>query len=136
MSAEDVDLVRRWFDGLERDELSLELVAPDVEIRNWDEFPIKGPYAGHDGVRRWWNDISDAFEHSEWELREAIDAGAGRVVTVQRFRGRFRLTGIETDFHWGSVITIADGVITSATGYASPSAAKEAAGVPADDRAD
>jgi ketosteroid isomerase-like protein len=129
MSAGDVQLVRRWFDGLKRGALSLDLVASGVEIRNWDEFPITGPYLGHDGVRQWWADISEAFDHLEWELREATDAGGGRVVTVQRFTGRFRLTGIEVGFHWGSVITVADGKITSAVGYATPSGAKQAAGL-------
>jgi ketosteroid isomerase-like protein len=133
MSAGDVELVRRWFDGLDRGDLGLELVASNVEIRNWDEFPITGPYVGHDGVEQWWGDISEAFDHFEWELREATDAGGGRVVTVQRFTGRFRLTGIDVDFHWGSVITVADGRIESAVGYATPGGAKRAAGLPRDE---
>ncbi len=125
----NVELVRRWFRGFERGELGLDLCHPEIEIRNWAEFPITGPYHGHDGVRRWWDDIGDAFDDLQWELVELTDAGDGRVVTVQRFEGRFRLTGIDVDFAWGAVISIRDGKIASAAGYASPGRAKQAAGL-------
>jgi hypothetical protein len=43
--------------------------------------------------------------------------------------GRFRLTGIEVDGPFGSIITVRDSKILSATGYASPGQAKKAAGL-------
>ncbi len=43
----NVDLVRRWFKGLERGELSPEICDEEILIRNWDESPIRGPYHGH-----------------------------------------------------------------------------------------
>jgi hypothetical protein len=91
MSAENVELVRRWFKGLEHGELSPEICDPEIVIRNWDESPIRGPYHGHEG--------------------------------------RFRLTGIEVDGPFGSIITVRDGKIVSAIGYASPGLAKKAAGL-------
>ena len=129
MSAENLELVRRWFRGFERAELGLDLCDPAIEIRNWAEFPITGPYVGHKGVRQWWDDVGDAFENLDWELLEVIDVDDERVVTVQRFTGRFRLTGIDVDFAWGAVIAVSDGKIASATGYASPGRAKKAAGL-------
>lgn len=62
MSAENVELVRRWFKGLEHGELSPEICDPEVVIRNWDESPIRGPYHGHEGLQRWWADLAEAFE--------------------------------------------------------------------------
>jgi hypothetical protein len=47
MSRANVDLVRRWFEGLERGELSPEICDEEILIRNWDESPIRGPYHGH-----------------------------------------------------------------------------------------
>lgn len=129
MSAENLELVRRWFEGFVRGELTLEICDPEIEIRNWAEFPITGPYLGHEGVRRWWDDIADAFEDLQYELLELIDVGDDRVVTVQRFVGRFRLTGIEVDFTWGAVVTVREGRIASAIGYPSPGRAKKAAGL-------
>ena len=129
MSSDDVRLVRRWFEGFERADLGLDICDPEIEIRNWAEFPITGPYRGLEGVRRWWDDIDEAFEDRQWELLDVIDAGDGRVLTIQRFTGRFRLTGLETDFAWGAVITVKGGKVARAHGYPSPRQAKEAAGL-------
>jgi ketosteroid isomerase-like protein len=129
MSAQNVELVRRWFDGLQRGELSPEICHPDLLIRNWDEAPVRGPYRGHDGLRQWWSDFSDAFDGVHMELKEAIDLDHERVVTTQHVVGRFRTTGIEVDGPFGSIITVRDGRILSAIGYASPGQAKKAAGL-------
>jgi ketosteroid isomerase-like protein len=129
MSAENAELVRRWFKGFEHGELSPEICDPAIEIRNWDESPIRGPYHGHDGMRRWWADFAEAFEEVHMELKEAIDLGDDRVVTAQHVVGRFRLTGIEVDGPFGSIVTVRDGKIISAIGYASPGLAKKAAGL-------
>jgi hypothetical protein len=51
------------------------------------------------------------------------------VVTAQHLVGRFRLTGIEVDGPFGSIVAVRDGKILSATGYASPGLAKKAAGM-------
>lgn len=92
--SENSELVRRWFRGLERAELGLDLCDHAIEIRNWAEFPITGPDRGHEGVRRWWDDIGDAFENLDWELLDVVDAGDERVVTAQaRSRGGERRSG-------------------------------------------
>ncbi len=129
MSEANVALVRRWFAGLERGELSPELCDEEILIRNWDESPIRGPYHGHEGLRQWWVDFADAFEDVHMELKETIDVGDERVVTAQHLVGRFRLTGIEVDGPFGAIVTMRDGKILSAIGYASPGLAKKAAGL-------
>jgi hypothetical protein len=60
---------------------------------------MTGPYLGHEGVRRWWDDIADAFENLHYELPELVDVDEDRVVTSSAssgdfgswHRGRFRL---------------------------------------------
>jgi len=127
MSAKDVELVTRWFKGLGQGGLTPEVCDPEIVIRNWDESPVRGPYHGHEGLGQWWADIADAIEELHFELVEATDLGDGRVLTTQKIVGRFRLTGIELDFPWGSIVTVRDGKILSATGYATPGQAKKAA---------
>jgi ketosteroid isomerase-like protein len=63
------------------------------------------------------------------ELKEAIDVGGDRVVTSQHIVGRFRLTGIDVDGPFGAIVTVREGKILSAIGYASPGLAKKAAGL-------
>lgn len=120
-------LVRRWFERLSDSDPAPELCHPDVEIANWAESPVPGPYKGLEGVQRWWDDVSDSFEAVRFELDEIAALDDHRVLTVQRIVGRFRLTGVPLDFAWGSIIEVRDGKIASATGYASPGQAKRAA---------
>jgi ketosteroid isomerase-like protein len=129
VSEESVEVVRRWFKALEDGNAAPEMCDPEIEITNWAESPITGPYRGHTGVRRWWEDVTDAFEEFHWELQsiEAIDEQ--RCLTVQRIAGRFRHTGIETDWAWGAIITVRRGKILSAVGYVSPRRARRAAGL-------
>ncbi|HEY8000616.1 MAG TPA: nuclear transport factor 2 family protein [Solirubrobacterales bacterium] len=129
MSAQDVELVRRWFSGFQRGDLSPEICDPEVVIRNWDGSPVRGPYHGHQGLEQWWADFAEVIEDVHMELKEVIDLDDGRVVTSQHLVGRFRLTGIEVDGPFGSIITVRDGKILSATGYATPGRAKKAAGL-------
>jgi ketosteroid isomerase-like protein len=128
--SEDAELVRRWFGGLQRGDPSPELCDPDILIRNWDESPIRGPYHGHAGLQQWWADFAEVLEDVHLELKEAIDVGDGRVVTTQHVVGRFRLTGIEVDGPFGAIVTVRDGKVRSAIGYATPGLAKRAAGLP------
>ena len=105
-----VEVVRRWFAALQRGDPAPELCDPEIEIRNWAEAPITGPYFGHDGVHQWWNDVADAFEdgHFQFELLEIEPIDDTRCLTVQRLRGRFRLTGIDVDGAWGAITTVRD----------------------------
>jgi ketosteroid isomerase-like protein len=129
MAAEDLKLVRRWFAALERGEPAPELCHEEIEIRNSERFPLRGPYRGHEGLRRWWSDFAEVIEDARFELREMVDLGDGEVFTSQSVRGRFRLTGIDLEGPFGSIVTVRDGKILSAVGYASPGEARKAAGL-------
>jgi ketosteroid isomerase-like protein len=125
-AADAVEVVRRWFAELERGNPAPELCDPEIEIRNWDDAPITGPYFGHEGVRQWWEDVADAFDDVNFELLEIEPIDAIRCLTIQRLRGRFRRTGIEVDGAWAAITTIRGDKILSAQGYASPGQARKA----------
>ncbi len=129
MGREHVEVVRRWFTALERGDPAPEMCDPEIEIRNWAESPIPGPYFGHDGLRHWWEEVADAFEDVRFELEDIKEIDDRRCLTVQRLVGRFRLTGIEVEGSWASVVTVRQGKILSAVGYASPRRARRAAGL-------
>jgi ketosteroid isomerase-like protein len=132
VSQEDVAIVRRWFDGFARGEVSPELCHPEIEIRNWAESPAPGPFRGHEGLRRWWATVNDpdiVVDPRPFEVVEMIDVGDGRIVVIQRFTAKARYSGLEIDERWGAVVTVGDGKILSAVGYPSPEEAKRAAGL-------
>jgi ketosteroid isomerase-like protein len=129
VSEESLEVVRRWFSALENGDPAPHLCDPEIEITNWAESPVTGPYRGHEGVARWWEDVADAFQEFHWELKSIEAVDDRRCVTVQRIAGRFRHTGIDLEFVWGAIITVRDGKILSAVGYASPRRARRAAGL-------
>ena len=130
MSEENVELVRRWAEALSRGELPLELSDPEIRLDNISEFPITGPYHGHEGFRRWWQDVAEAFDEVRFEIEELIDVDDERVLSVQRVVGRFRHTGIPIDNRWASLYWVREGKIARAVGYASQKRALQAAGLP------
>jgi hypothetical protein len=82
MSQENVEIVRRWFEGFATGELSPELCDPEIEIRNWANSPVPGPYRGHDGLRRRWKEVNDqdvAVDARLFQLQEVIEADEERV---------------------------------------------------------
>jgi ketosteroid isomerase-like protein len=129
VSAENVELVRRWFEGFRNGGVSPEICDPRIEITNWAESPVPGPYHGHEGLQRWWDDLAETIEDLHFDLVDIIDVGGQDVLTAQRIIGRFRLTGIPLDHTWGSVVSVREGKIVSAVGYISPERAKQEAGL-------
>jgi ketosteroid isomerase-like protein len=80
MSRENVELVHEANDAFTRRDLGalLALADPDIEV-----FPLiarlegGGPYRGHDGVRRWWENwlrIAPDFSAEVEEVRDLGDA--------------------------------------------------------------
>jgi ketosteroid isomerase-like protein len=132
MSEENVEVVRLWWTGFNEDRMPpLELCDERIEIGMLREFPVQGPYHGHDGVRRWVQDMFEVIDEPRVELVEIIDAEDGEtVVTEQRALGRMRHTQLEADYRWATVWTVKAGNVLGAQGYATKPEALEAAGLP------
>jgi ketosteroid isomerase-like protein len=72
---------------------------------------------GHEGLRRWWQEVAEAFE-LRFEIERLIDVDDERVLSVQRTISRFRPhTGIPLDNRWASLCWVRDGKIARAVGY-------------------
>jgi ketosteroid isomerase-like protein len=125
-AAENVEVVRRWFEGLQRGEQRLDLIAPDARMENIAEFPIKGPYLGKEGFVEWYEDLSDVIEDLTIELLEAEAIDEERVLTMQRMTGTFKSTGIPVDEKWIGVGRLENGLLKRVAGYTSRRQALEA----------
>jgi ketosteroid isomerase-like protein len=84
MSQENVELTYRGHDALNRRDLDgfLALMNDGVEARPLLA-GLEGGFRGHDGVRRWWNDILDAFPDFRTEVDEVRDLGDMVIVRVR-----------------------------------------------------
>ena len=124
--------MRRWWAALNEDppRLVLEVLDEEVEIRNPPEFPLQGPFRGHEGARLWAREAWEVFTGLHHELEEVIDAGDGEtVVSVQRVQGRTRHMQMDTDLRWAAVWTFRGGKVLRAQGYMHRREALEATGL-------
>ena len=88
-----------------------------------------GPIHGKDALRAFLQDWIDTFDGFRMELVELIDAAENAVVALERFGGRAKLSGVETDQLIGDVFTIRDGKISRGREYLTPQQALESAGL-------
>jgi ketosteroid isomerase-like protein len=132
MSEENVEVVRRWWDVFNTTGMPpLSLCDERIEIRNPPDFPVRGSFHGHQGVRDWRDQVFEAVDGASVEAEEIIDVtGDGETVfMVLRARGIAHHSRIEIDFPWAAIWTIRDGKLVFAQGYLSREEAREAAGL-------
>jgi ketosteroid isomerase-like protein len=131
MGEKSIELVRRAFEAFaERDvEAVLPIVGPDVEF-----FPptasIAGhetPYRGHEGLRRYFEDVARIWEVLEVVPHEFIEVG-DQVVALGRVYGR-GLDGLLVDSPTGWIWRVEGGKIVAGRVYTSRQEALDAAGL-------
>src|SRR5262245_620947 len=113
------EVVARWAEAIRRGDLAEQLWDPDLEIVNAKGWALESTYQGHEGLRRWWADLAEAFSDFTMEVEEITPLDNERLLTVQRFIGHFRHTDIPFDAEWASVLTVRTGRIIQALGYVS-----------------
>jgi ketosteroid isomerase-like protein len=119
MGERNLGVVARWAEAIQHGDLAEDLWDADLEIVNEEGWAVEATYRGHDGLRRWWDDLAEAFSDFAMEVEEITPLDEERFLTVQRFVGHFRVTGIPFDERWASVITVRAGRIIGAVGYLS-----------------
>jgi ketosteroid isomerase-like protein len=132
MSQENVEVVRRAFEAFAQVGLDAmgDFWADDIDYRAIEgALDDRGPMHGKDAVRAHWQDWLDTFDDLKAEPLELIDAADEQVVTVLRFGGRAKQSGVETDLTYANLYTIRDGKIARGREYWTKEQALEAAGL-------
>lgn len=117
MSAERVEIVRRFLEGARRDpDTAWSAFAEDVE---WEVGQLRIPGAtpvsrGPDGVRNFFRHWVGAFEDWDYEVEELIDAGDSVVAQIHQW-GRGKGSGVTVDQHFWQIHTVRDGRIVRVT---------------------
>ena len=104
---------------------------PDCEYRPALEGGVQGGggvYRGHDGIRRWWRDMEEAWREWSTEIHEIRDLGHQRVLVLGVFRAQGRHTGIAFESPLAQVVETRAGKVVSSQDYFDQDAALEAAG--------
>jgi ketosteroid isomerase-like protein len=92
-----IEFARRGYEAFNKDgvEAILPFLEPDIEWINEHPVPMRGTYRGHEGVRRYFKELTALFEDLRLEPEEFIPVGNEYVLIFQRVRGRGTRTGVE-----------------------------------------
>ena len=132
MSQENVEIVKVAYEAFASGGLDrwVEQFAEDVEYRAVEgAIDDWGPIEGTDALRAYFQDWIDMFDGFWMKPVELIDAGGDTVVAVERYGGRAKLSGIETDQTEAELFTIRGGKIARCREYGTRDEALEAAGL-------
>jgi len=130
MPQENVELVRRAIDSINRGRLALEDTADDFEM-DWSNSvgPLKGVYRGVEQVNEVFQSFREVWDRLRWDVQEVIDLDGGQVLIVNRVRMRGRTSNVEVEATGIQVWTIRDGKLASVKLYQSRADALEAVGL-------
>jgi ketosteroid isomerase-like protein len=97
MPRENVEKFRSAIEAFNREDVddALKEIDPQVEWQTPRSLPDARTYYGHQGVKSWWETMSDAFEELRLEPGEFKDLGEGKVLVPVRASGRGRDSGAE-----------------------------------------
>lgn len=115
-STANVELIERFYDAWRRRDLDavVACVHPEMEF-DWlnARGPFRGTYRGHEGLGRFFEDLTDAWDRFVPEVEEVVECGPDRLVAVSVVHARGRGSGIEVDARGGLLYTVRDGRILS-----------------------
>ena len=130
MSEENVELVRRALEALDRRDLTTWLAVHDedfeiVPIPDWPEPGVRGAEAAWDFYLETFN----LFEGFPVADAEVTDAGADKVLVHYEYDLRGKGSGAGVDFEYWLVAILRQGTILRAQWFAERAEALEAAGL-------
>jgi ketosteroid isomerase-like protein len=130
MSQENVERIKRGYEALSRldAEALVAVCEPDIEFRSRIGEAEDVTYHGHDGVRDYIANLSEAFEWLRAEPLEIID-GTDRAVVCNRIRARGNRSEVETEVHLFHAMRLRNGKALWWDFYPSRAAALEAVGL-------
>jgi ketosteroid isomerase-like protein len=135
MSEENVEIIRRGFETMQRDgwQTLFSLIDPEFELTTPPDLAMEpDTYRGEAGLRRYFESFEDAMEDIQI-VPEGEFLGAGNKVFVPfRLSARGRETGIEATQHAFQVWTMRAGKGLRVEIFASREQALEAAELPPD----
>ena len=97
----------------------VDLTHPDVEWHSLVVVAGSEGYRGHDGIRRYIEDIADALEFIYAEVDDAISVGE-LVLLLGRFHYRGKASGVDTKSPGGFVVRFRDGRVVYMRAFQDP----------------
>ena len=131
MSQETVELAREVMKALSQRDLTrlIDFADPEVEWHSFfAELGEGGVYRGHEGTRRYLNDLSEAWEIVRADVDDALGVGDVALL-VGRIHYRGRGSGAETETAAGWMLKFRQRKLLRFRAFRDPERALEAAGL-------
>jgi ketosteroid isomerase-like protein len=135
MSRENVELVRQIIDANRSDRLQAAIEAavalshPTIEFTSIMAAVSPQTYRGHDGIRRYFNEMADSWEEWRNETEEVFDAGPDMVVVVFRSSVIGKASGVAVETQRAMVCVLSEGKLLRGQVYPSRAEALKAVGL-------
>jgi ketosteroid isomerase-like protein len=136
MSQENVEIVRKSLEANRSDDIdaSIELLD-DIWDQNAEYLSVMGAvepqtyHGGRDGIRRYFNDMAEAWQVWRNEVEDVFDVGPNTVVATFSTHATGKDTGAAVVAQLGAVFVLSDGKIVRGQTYPSRAEALEAVGL-------
>lgn len=141
MSAENVELVRRWWEeieewfdesGRDRDvlrQIPVRYMAEDVVYEEDPAWPDAGTYRGRDAVIDRFLEYLDTLGMRRIELGDVLDAGDQVVLEGRIYFGAGSDAGESLSYLWGYTVRVEDGRVAHFRAWIDPAEGRRAAGL-------
>jgi len=126
----DAEIVRRAHAALNSGDLDalLELCDPGFRLDMSDRVMNPAVYDGHEGIRRFYDEVHEVWQAYTWEPRRILESG-DHLVALLHSTGRGRGSGVEIVRETAMVWTVGAGRATSVRFYRDPGEALRASGL-------
>jgi ketosteroid isomerase-like protein len=129
MSHENIDVVAATFRKFKATQRPTGFTTPDwvwdmSAFRGW---PENEQYQGDDAFMEFFAKWTEPYDQWDLEIEELVDADDDRVVIIIRQRGRLRGADSWVELRYGTVCTLADGLIERMQVFMTPKEALESA---------
>jgi ketosteroid isomerase-like protein len=135
VSESNVEIVRRLYAANrlgppeETIDVTLALSTPDFEFRSRVAAVEGRDYHGHEGGRRYFEDMAEAWREWHNEPEEMVEVSPDAVLVDSTFYGVGRDSGMPVQLRSSIVFVLSEGKITRALSYATREEALAAAGL-------
>ena len=122
MSRETMELATRALELLSAGEFSalIDVTDPEVEWHSFfAELSEGGVYRGHEGMRRYADDLTDAWDIVRTDIDDQLAIGDVAVL-VGRIHYRGKESGVETETEAGWVLKVRNGKVTYFRAFREP----------------
>jgi uncharacterized protein len=131
MSEENITIARRAYEAFQRDGVEgiIPFLDEEIEWRNPEDSPIAGVWRGHQGVRDWFRQASEAFGEMTFTPDEFREVSDERILVLLRFGLTGAESGVQMDVPFAHLIDMRAGRATGLRMYSDQRKALEAAGL-------